>query len=533
MVHTLQLLVSNKPSFDLINLYRKHKENCVFQIYTEFAFVIYDESDKSFFAARDPVGLKALYYVCLDGKYHFSSDIEELLSLAGLQKKANIAAMAGIVQHSSIAYTDTMYVGIKRLPPGHYMTISDAGECKIVRYWKPEKIQIDRHISRESAARKFKQLFDQAISDRIDDPASTACELSGGLDSSSIVSWIKHKQPELKLRCFAMTFDSLEECNETKYINEIDETLDIKLIKLQTDTLDYQHRFSLEANYEINPHWPIFITYTMGFPLVEKARQLGVKTILTGQGGDHVMAGNLYCFHDYLRQLRWKMLLQEFNALGRPAWLLKRFMLFPCFGKRGLKILRKIRHPFRSTRSLTKSGAGTAFEEFSELYTGKSQSFKYDLANVVDSMHSALYENSYYHVAEQKYGIEFRHPFFDRRLIEFMLSLPPEYKFYQGVSKTLLRESMKGILPDKIRLRKSKASFNEVLRQQISAIDLDALLDHAEIAELGLIEQARVDELKKKYLSGEMKSIIYFWQILNLEYWYRFNFTKSPATTGQ
>lgn len=437
--------------------------------------------------------------------------------------------MEAIVHHSTIPYTDTMFEGIKRLPPGHLMSITPDGRSTIERYWKPETIEIDYRISEAEAVTKFRQLFDQAISERIDDLGVTACELSGGLDSSSVLSWIKHQHPGNTITAFSMTFDSLEKCNETSYINLIKNQYDINLVKLSTDTLDYENRFNLEYNYKLNPHWPIFITYTMGFPLVETARAMGIKTVLTGQGGDHLMSGNFLCLNDYFKQFRWLELYTELSASKNPFRLIKRYILLPFLGEKNKKLILTIIHPFRKKKKRSSKTRQLPFREYSELYNGNSLSFKYDLSKLLHSTNSALYENSYYHVAETVFGVEFRHPFFDRRLIEFMLSLPPKYKLYKGRSKFLLRKALKGILPEKIRLRTDKAIFNDVLRQQIDAIDLDSLLDDAYIAKMDIIDQSRINEMKNRYQDGNQKNIIYFWQIINLEYWYRYNFINVPA----
>jgi len=437
--------------------------------------------------------------------------------------------MEAIVHHSTIPYTDTMFEGVKRVPPGHFMSITPEGRSTIERYWKPETIKIDYSISEDEAVTKFKQLFDQAISELIDDLSVTACELSGGLDSSSILSWIKHQHPGNKITAFSMTFDSLEKCNETAYINLINDQYDINLVKLPTDTLDYKHRLNLDYNYKLNPHWPIFITYTMGFPLVKTAKAMGVKTVLTGQGGDHLMSGNFFCLHDYFKQFRWKALYTELMTSKKPFQLIKRFILLPLLAEKNLNLFVFITHPFRKKWKPAAKRRQLPFREYSDFYTGNSLAFKYDLSQVVHSVRSALYENSYYHVAESVFGVEFRHPFFDRRLVEFMLSLPPRYKLYKGRSKFLLRKAMKGILPEKIRRRTDKARFSDVIRQQINAIDLDLLLDDAYIAKMGIIEQSRINEMKSRYQDDNQKNIVYFWQIINLEYWYRYNFINSPV----
>ncbi len=529
MAKSIKCLLCTDTNQILPELYEKHGEDCVSHLHEEFAFALFDTTNNTYFAARDPVGLSPLYYTRHEGQYFFSHDIENLFIQSGITKEANLLAMQGILRSSTIPYTETMYREIKRLPPGHYMKVSNTGECTFVRYWKPETIEIDYSIDKEQAIKKFQQLFNQAIYNRIDDPSTTACELSGGLDSSSIVSWIKHKDPGYHLNCLAMAFDSMEACNEADYLNEVKKAYDINLIKIQTDTLDYKNEFDLDYNYNINPHWPIFVTHTMGFPLINKAHEMGIKTVLTGQGGDHVMAGNPYALHDYFRQFRWKLLLQELKASDSPLPLIKRFILFPLLGQKGLQIVLKILHPFRRKSSHSARKPDAWFEEFSELYTGNSLSFKYDLTQVVISHNSALFENSYYQVAEKQFGIKFKHPFFDRRLIEFMLSLPPNLKLEKGVYKFLLRQAMKGILPEKVRQRKSKAIFNDVIKQQISAINLDTLFCNAYIVKLGLIEQFELDDMKRKYQAEEPVNLIRFWQTLNVEYWYRFNFVNTET----
>ncbi len=514
---------------NIIDLYKRYKEKCVDYINIEFSFVIYDEKKESYFAARDVIGFKPLYYTVTNNQIFFSRDIETLFKESNVKKELNLETMSNIIDHRSIAHDATMYKNIKRLPAGHYMFVDKNAQCNIVRYWKPENIKIDKSIGKEEAKEKFSELFDKAIFDRIDDIKTTGFELSGGLDSSSIVSWVKHKKPQEKITALAMKFSSMKRCNEDKYLDAMTNKYDINLQNIATDKMDYKNEYSLENNYKLNPTWPIFITYTMGFSIIEKARELGVKTILTGQGGDHVLTGNLYVLQEYLRNFQWFQLYKELKVLPNSKTLMKRYFIVALVGEKNTSKLRVLYRRLKGKKELeNKSNVKKpTFEEFFELYEGNSPSFKEDITQVLHSNISALMESSYYRVAESKYGIEFKHPYFDRRLIEFMLSLPPKFKYSEGLTKRVLRDAMKGILPEKIRLRKSKAEFSEVLRQQIDAIDLETLLSNSYLASLGLVEQKVIDRYKEDYLNGKLNRVVYFWILINLEYWYRYNFISN------
>lgn len=523
--HIHIFLLKDNNQNHIINLYKQFQEDCIQQLSGEESFVLYNDKTQSYFAVRDIIGLRPLYYTFVGKQFYFSNNIETLFRKSGISKKPNLKTMQNIVYHSTIAYDETMYQDIKRLPPGHYMTIDKTGKHTIKRYWKPEEIKINYKITEQEAKERFLMLLDQAIFDRIDDLATTGFELSGGLDSSSIVSWVKHRKPQENVTAFSMYFTSMEACDESEYIDAMEEKYQLNLQKLATDQMDYKSRYSLENNYRLNPCWPIFITYTMGFSVVERAKELKIKTILTGQGGDHILAGNLYVLDEYFRTFQWLQLYKEVRALPNWKRFIKAYLVAPLIGEKNIQILRSFYHKIKRRKSLKKIPE-IDFKELSDFYSGHSVSFKYDLEQVLHSTFSALMDSSYYTVAEEHFGIVFRHPFFDRRLIEFMLTLPPKFKYSEGLSKRLLRKAMEGVLPEKIRQRTDKAEFSEVLRQQIDAIDLDDLFHDANLARLGLVDQEKLDRYKEDYISGKMKSVVYFWQLINLEYWYRFNFVN-------
>lgn len=436
-----------------------------------------------------------------------------------------------LIHHASIAYDTTMYKHVKRLPPGHFMIVDKDGFTQIERYWKPENIKINERISEGEAQKKFLDLFQLSIEDRIENISTTSFELSGGLDSSSVVSMASQMYPDQQLHINSMNFGTLPRCDESEYLDSMNHKFDLKTMRVSVDKLDYKDQYSLEYNYTLDPYWPILITHTMQYPVAELLKSTGIKSVLTGQGGDHILAGNPYSLHDYLKNFHWLQIYRELKAAKRPMRMLKRYMLLPSLNKKfkqfiksTLKILRFKKLNNSEEDNISKK----SYHEISDQFPKETLSFWHDLNALVNAHQSLISDVSAYHVVGKHYDIEFRHPFYDRRLMEFMLSLPAKFKYREGVTKVLLRKAMKGILPEKIRNRSDKAEFSAVLRQQIDAIDLDKLLNDSLLASLGLIEQQEIDQLKEQYISGKMKTILYFWRIINLEYWYRYNF--APET---
>ncbi len=281
----------NHTDKDLLLLgYKTWGEDLFNKINGDFAFAFYDEVKDVLVAVRDPLGIKALYYVVDNGQYYFSDNIDELFILSGIEKKPNLKSMRTLLQQIAVDYENTMYEGICRVPPGHYLKIKK-GEVSLIRYWYPEKIETDYNITLEEASLKFRELFDKAIVSRIGNDEKTAYELSGGLDSSSVVSLIKKKYPQKKVDTYSMCFNGLE-CDESEYIGSVEEKYGFNTTNVASENIDYEKQFDFTFNYRVNSHWPLTTTFTMIFPMVEQMQQEGKKIIITGQGGDHLLTGN-------------------------------------------------------------------------------------------------------------------------------------------------------------------------------------------------------------------------------------------------
>jgi len=507
----------------LCQAYAKLGNSLPLALGSDFSFVLYNAEKETYFCARDPLGIKSLYFTKIEDSYRFSSTVDELLKIPNVLKNPNLNAMRTMLYQRTVDYTETMYEGVYRLPPGHFMVIEN-GKERMERYWYPEKIKIDYAITENAAAKKLKVLFEKAVKNRISKLEETAFEVSGGLDSSSVVSILSQNILPSSIDSYSMDFKGLH-CDEDEYIDSILENYALHHQKIPCDHLDYHHRYPLKHLYKMSPSWPITLTFAMYIPLFEQMKRDGKKIVISGQGGDHLFTGTSYVYYDLFRRFKFLALSKEFKTHKRPWNSIKVYIIKPILGEKGT-------HFVRILLGKKEISSSSLFEEknkikdLSDIAEVKNPAHKHDLDMLTMSAHSTMMDGNFFHCAENYFGIEYRHPFFDKELVEFALSLPPEMKYKGGTIKWILRKAMDGILPDKIRDRKDKAEFSELLIQQIDAIDLSKLLDDPYIAKLGLIEQSLIDKFRKEYEDKTVKYIVFLWTIINIEYWYRYNFEE-------
>jgi len=423
-----------------------------------------------------------------------------------------------MLECQAVDHFETMYEDIYRLPPGCTLTI-DKGQESIERYWYPEKIATNYTISEEEAANKLKVIFEKAVKRQIGSLKETAFELSGGLDSSSVVSLLAQKEDPSLISSYSLGFEGVD-CDESKYVDAVLNKYPLCHAMIPVADLDYKGQYSLEYLYMLSPEWPITITFAMSIPMVEKMAKDGKNVILTGQGGDHLFAGTPYMMSDLFRRGRFLSLYKEIKHYKHPMRVWRDYALRPILNQKLIETLRRLlgKKTIEPTREQHCSKMDADF--VSDI---SNPAKKFDLDMITTALYTTLMDGNLFHCMERHFGIEYCHPFFDRELVEFALSLPPEFKYRQKKIKWIWREAMEGILPEKVRERGDKAEFSEVLMRQIDAVDLDELLKDPCIVRLGLMERSVLDKYIESYRERSKKHTVAFWSAINVEYWYQYN----------
>lgn len=463
----------------ILAAYQKWGEKCPEHLLGDFVFAIWDKARNRIFCARDHMGIKPFYYTCPNTFFAFASEIKGLLCLSEVRQHINKEKIADFLTAVSLDNSSTFYQDILRLPPGHTLLVSPEKRCQTTCYWQPSPSQV--HFSnRDEYAEAFREIFTEAVRCRLRSSAPVGSYLSGGLDSSSIVSMaagpLKHCLTG-PLHIFSGVFDTITECDERQYFQPILDRYDIRPHFLQADQLDASLAFDTMVEWEDEPFFaPHFF---MSWNLLPMAQREGVRVLLDGHDGDSAVSYGYTLLPELARKGKWWQLIKEkrdINPLSRLS--LMRFL----FRINKIILLRQIPRQLYTPRDqreflkltdqlnpelIQKTGIKNRLIEHArhlpDVYQ-KEQTFH--LLNISQPLHP--YALEFLNKTAARFNLEQRFPFFDKRLIEFCLALPADQKLHQGLNRHVVRHALKDILPESISQRKSKTDFSANMTHSFS-----------------------------------------------------------------
>ena len=442
--------------------YEKWGEECPSYLLGDFAFAIFDKIKKKIFFAKDHIGMRPFYYYVDKHFFYFSSEILPIFSIPSIKKLRNDHSIETFLENTTLGYEETFFKNIKRLSSAHKMILYN-NNIAFSRYWFPEKLKINKDISFEDASKRFKELLEEAVQVRLRSAYPIGCELSGGLDSSSVLCLAANMNRGKDITPFSKRYGDLA-CDESYYSDLVAESLGMNIQTVRIDELDYNVKYSLDKYLKSFPDWPTYANFMGLLPMAEKIQKKNIRILLTGQGGDHIAEGNLFILADYLKAFKFYKLYKELRYYQWSRKIIKNYVIKPILPK-----FIFIVKDFLTLGKRKKSVYPNNFYENENSNIGFSSfAFKKDVDSVIGPFTSFWADSNVYHNIE-KFNIESRHPYFDVRLIEFCLSLPEEYKLKYGISKRILKEAMKGILPEPVRSRNDKAEFSVPVVMQLES----------------------------------------------------------------
>jgi asparagine synthase (glutamine-hydrolysing) len=411
------------------------------QLNGDFAICIYQIKIRQVTFFRDHLGIRPLAISRLGSAVYFATDAMGLCKALFEQEKIDPDFMLNYFLIVGYDYTILPNKKIFKLKPGHYLQISK--DCqKLERYWTPEKILIDKKLTRPQIFEELKLILIDAVKIRADQSFYASAHISGGLDSSIVASLLRKEfigqqdfygfswSPELALESGKITFDERLLVEKVCSLNNIIPVYsNINADDFMVFWSDWRH--SSELLYERK--------------IVEAAKTKGINLIFSGWGGDEFISiSNRGIDPDLIRQFNWKDFLKKYPPRHLKTFL--RELMYNIF--------------FPSARATwTKYKASKAIYPYIRKALGSNwipgrDRFRFtsrrDVHLSLISLNHLAKRTADWYVLGQRNGIEYRYPLLDKRIVEYMLKVPSRCLVDGNKDRIILRELGKGFLPEEV-----------------------------------------------------------------------------------
>ena len=513
----------------ILAAYRVWGESCLTRLGGMFAFALWDAPRKLLLLARDPMGIKPLYYHQSEQNFIFASEVRTLLQTGLVPRKADPTGVLSYLAFGSVYEPWTIVEGVMSVPPGHVLTVEN-GSLSSRAYWNPlqasSRAESDASSGNGTATPdRLPAILSDAVLSHLVSDVPVGVFLSGGIDSSALVAILS--QNSVRASTFSLVFQE-EEFNEGKYSREV---------ARRFGTEHHEIPVSQQGTLAVLPE----ALCAMDQPTIDgintylvsaKTRAAGVKVALTGLGADEMFAG----YSNFRRVPRMEVFSKRFGRLPRLARrpLAASLALFAGKGDRSRKLAQlatshdSIVHPYFLVRTLF--GAEEREALFSESTFGGSKAgaryrdseralesvLRESIArsSTLDPINRVSYLESNWYMRNtllrdsdfmsMAHGLELRVPFLDRALVEACFRIPGNKKLQGNSPKSLLLASLGVELPMEIVNRSKRGftlPFEQWLRGEMRPVVEDALLKSN--WDQTSISASAVREVWNRFLAGE------------------------------
>jgi len=479
-----------------------------------FAFAISDARKGELFLARDRLGIKPLYYVDAPGPFVFASELKAIFQDPRVARRPNLDIVRRFVLfrvHDD--GEETFFDGVKRLLPGHTMLVRPDGIVKTERYWKPAvNPEFTSSRSDDDYAHEFGALWDKVLARHVISDVPVGVPLSGGLDSSGVVSTLARLMASgTSLHTEGLyTFSALypgQSIDESEFVHEVERAV--------KSTPHYAYPQADEFWNEIM-EWvwfqeePTIASAPYAYYCVYRLASDYVKVMVSGNGGDELLAGYIPYFRAYLSSA-----IAQHHYLAGAREIVKGWDLYKKFAAEMVRarVPGKGANPV-TARELMTQGAShdyVANKNLNERLASDVLQFSTpDLLRYEDKNSMA-------------FSIESRVPFLDHEMVEYIFSLPIDQKIKGGWNRAVYRNAMKGRMPEKNRLRRSKIGFTnpDITWMKGRADYIREVLASPSVASRDLYDTHALVSAWDEYLAGRPGDGLIFWRVLVTELWMR------------
>jgi asparagine synthase (glutamine-hydrolysing) len=533
------LFKSKSDTEVILHAYEEWGVQCLNHFRGMFAFAIWDSKQKQLFMARDRLGKKPLLYAYQNGHFAFASEIKALLQIPGIERKVNATAIHQYLTYQYVPSPDTIFEGIKKLPPAHYLLYDRNGNIRIERYWKLKfNSNHQTYTDAQELGDRIRTELEESVNLRLISDVPLGAFLSGGVDSSLIVG-IMAKFSEKPVKTFSIGFEE-KDFNELFYA---------RLVSNHFAT--EHHEFVVKPNaIEILPKlvWyynePFADSSAIPTYYVANMTRDYVKVVLTGDAGDENFAG----YPRYLRSkyVSWFIRLPEkvrrsllpsfLRILSQSPWKRKTLNRLADFTET-LSFHQGRNYAEQIKIFNQKEKDGVFSEDFSREVKGTDPLDylikKYEEGDTDDLLEKLLYLDMITYlpedllvkmdIATMANSLEARVPFLDHKFMELVAAIPSHLKLKGTKSKFILKAAFKDFLPDTVFKRK-KMGFgvpvSRWFRNELKDYIYGILLDPRTLNR-GYFRREGIERLLNDHITLRYDHSTKIWALLFLEIWFR------------
>jgi len=515
----------------IVHAYEEFGQDCFVRFNGMWSLAIWDSRKRVFLCARDRFGVKPFYYFYDGQDFIFASEIKALIKHPKIKKEPNYNTIYNYLSYN-FGYTDisdeTFFKGIKQILPGEYIIVKDDHlERKI--YWDLDFDKNTELSSDEEYMRSFYEIFEDAVRIRLRSDVPMGICLSGGLDSSSVACMIKTLKKQEELTAFTVSFAE-KEFDETSYAKKITDYTGIKMQYVFPKAEELFDNLSELIWHQEEPFTNLNI-YSQ-WVLAKEAHKQGIIVLLNGHGGDESLNGyareRYFLLADLIKTLKLPSVVRELayqrqvnklnsiDSITRALWL-----IFSQSVPNSLKDVSR-RYLLVKNKCLNKD------------FVKKHQNYFYLEQKINGFLKSSSYMSyrisplpGWLHAEDRitmANSIESRSPFLDFRLAQFGVSLPPDQKFRNGISKFILRKAMQGSMPEDVRMRMDKKGYPTPTENWLKGSLHDKALDifnSSRFIQRGIFNQKEVLSAFNQHCQGKRNLRFSLWSWINLELWFR------------
>lgn len=494
----------------ILAAYQRWGEECARYLVGDFSFAIWDAVARKLFLARDVIGIRQLYYATVDGAFYFANTIGAILAALPRKPALNRPLIHEFLRGSYRRWIcQTVYTEVLRLPPAHHLVV-EKQVPKPQLYYVLGSRAVPHYTSDEEWLQAFRELFREAVRCRLRSITPIGISVSGGLDSSSVACMAheiaRQERPVPEIRLYSLVYRETPSADESEFLDAVAaHCAGFVTTRIMGDEFWALSEFGDDGGFPLDEP-EIYPLRSQTLAILRSIAADNSRVALLGDGGDHVLVRSLYLYPQALHGLDWRNWLAEaryFRMRRQLSWLsllVRAYLgpLIPTYIIQWLEVLQlwmNGRKPW--FRGLTVKPDSRCFSSRDIFH--ESNALTTSAKILVRSMRAPreIARLSALDLTATSVGVELRFPFWDRRLIELLVGVPQNLIVWRGVDRVILRESLRDILPEVLRGRRSKSHFEQLVvrglvreRQRIEQLLAASLAERMEFLRVRPLQDA-------------------------------------------